>query len=780
MRCCRVIVEGAPFVNEEGFSYKIPELLDQYIVRGSMVYVPFGKGDKIKTGFVIEVLEDEENEHRLKDVLMVQHLHPVISDDMMALCRFVADYYACALVYAIKQIVPKYVLNNAFVAFEDVKTGHVVKLKKTQLLEQIDRLKHGTYKLIAYEPLKDDSEKYYGLNLNESVIPDDWWKALKRAPKQKDILLCIDDRRIVSEQLLKESFGNIREPLQGLIEKGFVKEVAPLSFVNATTAENSLLKMTSQQERVFNSLNAQLEEGCYHKNLINGVTGSGKTLIYEKIAQKAIDRHQQVLILVPEIALSYHLFERLKGCFGERIGLLHSQLTERERYQIWKQVAAHEIDVVLGPRSALFLPYSDLGLIVIDEEHESSYKQSEPDPRYHAITVAEYLAKKHQAILVLGSATPSIDSLYDAVTKRSTIFNLTERANQAALPSVHIVDMTEERKIGNFGILSDSLREAMSQALEKKEQIILLINKKGYSSSIACHECGEVIHCPKCDIPLTYYQSTNELKCNYCEYHMPMVDCCPSCGSHFIDKHGIGTESVEELCAQYFPKARLARLDGQSMSNNKKREQILSQYEQHEIDILVGTQLLAKGLDFNNTTCIGVVNADITLNLPDFRSAERCFQLMVQVAGRAGRDHKPGKVFIQTYQKDHYAIKDACEQNIHQFFLDEIEFRKQWLYPPIVRLCRIIVSDYSLNDVEYSMKSIYNYIVNLPVKMEIIGPSFAPLSKKNNRYRMHMIIKTTCIEDGQDMMRGLRDHLKNLAVKKSSRVIIDIDPENIL
>lgn len=780
MRCCRVIVEGAPFVNEEGFSYNIPEFLDEYIARGSMVYVPFGKGNKIKNGFVIDVFESEENNQHLKAVLMVQHLHPVISDDMMALCRFVSDYYACALIYAIKQTVPKYVLNNAFVAFEDVKTGKIVKLKRTQLIEQVDLFNNGAYKLIAYEPLKNESEKYYGLNLSESVIPDEWWNALKRAPKQRDIVLCIEDRQIVSEQLLKETFGNVRVPLQSLIEKGFVKEVAPVSFFEVSNSESKPLKMTLQQEHVFINLQEQLEEGRYHKNLINGVTGSGKTLIYEKIAQKAIDMHRQVLILVPEIALSYHLFERLKGCFGERIGLLHSQLTERERYQIWLQVANHEIDVVLGPRSALFLPYTDLGLIVIDEEHESSYKQSEPDPRYHALTVAEYLAQKHQAILLLGSATPSIESLYDAVTKKSTIFNLTERANQAALPSVHIVDMTEERKTGNFGILSNSLREAMSQALEKKEQVILLINKKGYSSAIACHECGEVIHCPKCEIPLTYYQSTNELKCNYCEYHMPMVECCPSCGSSFIDKHGIGTESVEELCAQYFPNARLARLDGQSMSNNKKREEILSQYERHEIDILVGTQLLAKGLDFNNTTCIGVVNADITLNLPDFRSAERCFQLMVQVAGRAGRDHKPGKVFIQTYQKDHYAIRDASEQNIHQFFLDEIAFRKQWLYPPIVRLCRIIVSDYSLNDVEYSMKSIYNYIVNLPVKMEIIGPSFAPLSKKNNRYRMHMIIKTTCIEDGQEMMRALREHLRNLAVKKTSRVIIDIDPENIL
>ena len=381
-----------------------------------------------------------------------------------------------------------------------------------------------------------------------------------------------------------------------------------------------------------------------------------------------IAEKRQVIFLVPEIALSYHIFLRLKKKFGNRIALLHSQLTERERYCIWKQVQNHQIDIVLGPRSVLFLPFDNIGLIIIDEEHESSYKQSEPDPRYHAITVSEYLGKKYQGILLLGSATPSIDTLYDVVQKNCTIFNLKERANQSALPEIKLVDMVEERKLGNRNILSNVLKNAVADTLEKKEQVILLINKKGFSSSIACHECGEVIRCPKCDIPLTYYQSMDELKCNYCEFHMPMVHQCPSCQSKFIEKHGIGTESVEEICQKLYPTANIARLDGQAMLNKVSRERILKKYEKHEIDILVGTQLLAKGIDFNNTTCIGIVNADLTLNLPDFRSAERCFQLMVQMAGRAGRDHKRGNVYIQTYQKDHYALKDACLQDMHQFF----------------------------------------------------------------------------------------------------------------
>ena len=782
MRCCRVIVEGAPFVNEEGFSYIIPEYLENIVACGSMVYVPFGKGNKIKNGFVIELDElPSESIGALKNILMVQHLEPVINKEMMHLCRFVADYYACALIYAIKQVVPKYVLNNVFVAFEDCASGAITKLSKKTMFEQAERLAQGVVRLVPYVPFSDEKERYYTLAGGETVVCDKWWQALRRAPKQKELLAFIADRNLVSEQALKEAFGNVRTPLKGLVEKGMLEEVADFSpQVEAATTLDDGLVMNTQQQAVYDTLAHQVEVGRYHKNLINGVTGSGKTLIYEKIAEKVIEEDKQVLILVPEIALSYHLYARLQKRFGCRIALLHSQLTEKERYTIWQMVEKREVDVVLGPRSALFLPYAHLGLIVIDEEHESSYKQSEPDPRYHAVKVAEYLAKRQEAVLLLGSATPSVDTLYDVVLKQCTIFNLTERANKAELPDVRLVDMKEERKLGNYGILSQSLQTAMRQALEKNEQIILLINKKGYSSAVACRECGEVIRCPKCDIPLTYYQSNHELKCNYCEFHMPMVQRCPSCGSDFIEKHGIGTESVEELCAEIFPQARLERLDGQSMMNKKMREQVLAQYENKEIDILVGTQLLAKGLDFNNTTCIGVINADITLNLPDFRSAERAFQLLVQVAGRAGRDHKHGVVYIQTYQKEHYAIADAAAQNIHQFFLDEIAFRKQWLYPPIVRLCRIIVSDYSLNDVEYSMKSIYNYIVQQSVKMEVIGPSFAPLSKKNNRYRMHLIIKATCIEDIRLLMKNLRGQMRHLALKNTTRVLIDIDPENIL
>ena len=782
MNFCRVIVDGTPFVNEDGFIYRIPNFLLEFVKEGCIVYIPFGKQNAIKMGFVIEIgnFDSECSREPIKEVMMIHHCQAIINENMMELCRFVANYYACAMIYCIKQVVPKYILNNAFVAFQNIETGERISFSKKNIREMAHFVAEGVYRIVPHIPIQETQEQYYALDTDASEIPTSWQKNLTRASKQRDIVQFIYKNNVVGEQLLKENFGNVRTQIKALLDKEFIKKVDSNKTVFKQSRFQDSITMTKDQQLIYENLLNQLREGRYCKNLINGVTGSGKTLIYENVIEKVLEMKRQVLFLVPEIALSYHLFTRLKNRFGNKIALLHSQLTERERYIIWQQVQNKEVDIVLGPRSALFLPFSNLGLIIIDEEHESSYKQSEPDPRYHAIKVSEYLGKKHHAIVLLGSATPSIDTLYDVVNKKCNIFNLTMRANQSKLPDIELVDMVEERKQGNRRVLSRALEDSIKKSLRNSEQVILLINKKGYSSSVTCHECGEVIHCPKCDIPLTYYQSLNELKCNYCEYHMPMVKQCPNCQSEFIDKSGIGTESVEEICKKLFPNAKIRRLDGQAMLHNISRNKIIEDYEQHKIDILVGTQLLAKGLDFTNTTCIGIINADITLNLPDFRSAERCYQLMVQMAGRAGRDHKQGTVFIQTYQKNHYALVDAKNQNIHRFFLDEISFRKNWLYPPIVRLCRVIVSDYHPNDVESSMNSIYNYIVNLPFEMDIIGPSYAPMRKKNNRYRMHTIIKAKSVEDLQSMMQNLRRDLKLLHIKNTTRVLIDIDPENIL
>lgn len=781
MEYCRVIVEGAPFVNEEGFTYHVPSYLSDIVSVGSMVFVPFGKGDKVRIGFVVEETckNHIEKNAKLKDILLVNVIEPVLTQTLLTLCRFVSDYYACALIYAIKQVVPKYMMHHAFVELVRCSDNTTILVNMNNIHDCAAACAEGSARLVAHDPLNNQRTSYYRVATEQVEKLEEWLNTLKRAPKQKALLKFVFTHECVGSDQLKEVFKNYQSSLQALLMKHFLLEVDHHSTIAAQRLNCKEPTLTDTQNEVLQALLTQLDSGCYEKNLINGVTGSGKTLIYEKIAEACIAKGRQVLFLVPEIALSQQLYLRLKQRFGSHIVLLHSQLSERERFQIWKRAQMHDVDVVLGPRSALFLPYKDLGLVIIDEEHEASYKQSEPDPRYHAIRVAEYLMQQKHGLLLLGSATPSVETLYEVVQKICHIYNMPERVHQAALPKMQLVDMSEERRTGNHGILSGSLQKAVQQTLDQGEQAILLINRKGYSSSVICQECGEVLRCPRCDIPLTYYQSSNTLRCNYCEYHLPMVAVCPSCGSSFLEKHGTGTESVEEECARLFPNAQVARLDAQALTDKASREQILKDYAEGRTNILVGTQLLAKGLDFLNTTCIGVIHADLTLNLPDFRSAERCFQLMVQVAGRAGRDKKASTVYIQTYQPNHYAFKDACRQSVHQFFLDEIAFRQKWLYPPVVRLCRIIVSDFDTNEVEKAMRSIYNYTSRLSLKKDIIGPSYAPMSKKNNRYRMHLIIKTPASEDLQGAMKEFRMALRLMPLKNTTRVLIDIDPENI-
>lgn len=782
MQYCQVVVDGTPFVNEEGFDYKVPPALEAHIRLGSIVYIPFGKNNQIKKGFVIALSEKPNDTNiEVKSVVLPHSFRAVVDVETMALCKFLADYYSCALIYALNLVTPKYLLKNATVALRHKKTETLQCIDEKYLAGIQNEDIASEYDIVEYNPLHENNQRYFTLRKDASYNDkQEWLVTLRRAPKQNAIFNLLMEDNIVSEEVMKERFGNVCTQLKALEEKGYIERTSPslADCADINTRCNDIM-MTADQKNVYDKLLEAVERKIFSKHLINGVTGSGKTLIYEMLAQQILAKRQQILVLVPEIALSNQLYDRFKDRFPNRIALLHSQLSDRERYIIWKRVKNNEIDIVVGPRSALFLPFNTLGLIIIDEEHDSSYKQSEPDPRYHAITVAEYIAKRENALLLLGSATPSVETLYEVVRGQCCIHNLVKRANESTLPQIHLVDMAEDRKEGNHSILSDKLKEEITVALKRSEQVIILINKKGFASSVSCQECGEIVKCPKCDIPLTYYQSSRILKCNYCEFQMPMIKACPSCGNTFLRQTGIGTETVEEECKRLFKNAHVARLDAQSMSHKKVRNKLFSAYANQEIDILIGTQLLAKGFDFTNTTCIGVVNADLTLNLPDFRSAERCFQLMVQVAGRAGRDNKPSNVYIQTYQKEHYAFKNALEQNMHQFFLDEIAFRKQWLYPPIVRLCRIIVSDYNVKHVELAIRSIYNYIVGLDVQMQVIGPAFAPLPKKNNRYRMHLIIKAKTIEDIHIITASYRENMHRLGIKPTTRVLLDVDPENI-
>lgn len=783
MAYCQIVLDGTQFIDNNGLLYEIPPCFESQIHEGSIVYVPFGKNNYIKQGFVVEKFNDiplNIKKKNIKTIYMIHDLEPVLSIDMMEFCKYIAEYYASPLIKVLNQAIPHYVLEHFFIEIENITTGNKEKIKKECFKEYVSLLTSNKYRLTPYHPFKEDKENisyklHHQVSNTETIV-----QTLSRSPKQKSIVEYILENGTTTYQKIKEKFGNVDNALKALNEKSLLEKVLLNRNFFSEPAVLNKFELNDYQKEAFLELSKDIDKKIYSKNLLNGVTGSGKTLVYIKLIEIALKNKRQVLILIPEITLSLNIYERLSKYFSSEIGVMHSQLSEKEKFLIWNQVKNKKKQIIVGPRSAIFLPFDNLGLVIIDEEHENTFKQNEPDPRYHASVCAEYLAKKSNAVLLLGSATPSLQTLYEVVNKKCRIFNLPERYQTQELPEIRLIDMGIERKKGNKSILSDELRYAINRALLNHEQVILFVNKKGFSSHIQCQECGTVLQCPKCDIPLTYYKSSESMKCNYCDYEHPMLKECPTCGNIYFNQSGVGTENIEEVCKSLFPNACCKRIDGHLLDKERIREKIFREYEEKKIDILVGTQLIAKGLDFQNTTCVGVINADLTLNMPDYRAAERSFQLMIQVAGRAGRDDKKGYVYIQSYQPTHYALVDAKNYDLKNFFRHEMTIRQKWQYPPFIYLIRIIISDTNNNSLENSTSNVMSYLRENLKNVIILGPSYAPIPKKNNRFRMHILIKSLDLSYIQSHMNILRLHFHELKMKKSTRLTIDIEPENIL
>lgn len=771
---CHVIVGGSQFIDDAGLVYEVPPFLVDSICEGILVYVPYGKNNRLITGFVMDVFaESKRLAYEIKQVHMLQTVQPVLSESQLLLAKFISRYYVCSMESVIKQMIPRYYFDHCFVAIRNIYDGTILPYNET-LYPSIES---GEFSFEAY--ISDESPfKNKVINIQPSPSPM-IVNALKRAPRQQEIYDFVSNHPNCSFELLKSSYPNAKSFISKLCNKGLLT-VSESPHEYAADLHDGLLLNPSQQQ-ILEALSDELLSNSFSKHLINGVTGSGKTLIYERLAQLALSRGRQVLIMEPEIMLSSQIFERLRQRFGPSLALMHSKMTDRERFDVWKSVSENRIHIIVGPRSAVFMPFRDLGLVVVDEEHDDSYKQIEPDPRYHAMACAEFIARENKALLLLGSATPSMGTLYEVVHHRCKIHNLPERANHSALPQVALVDMKEERKKGNFSIFSRDLNQAIQDALAKNEQVILFMNKKGYASSVTCLDCGEVIKCPRCDIPLTYYQSSGSFKCGYCGYTISKLSVCPNCYSSNLDYSGIGTESIEEASRTLFPSAACARLDAQAIESEARRNKILADFNNNRVQILVGTQIIAKGLDFKNVSCVGVINADVTLNMPDYSSAERTFQLMVQVSGRAGRHGKASHVFIQSFQPEHYALQFAVHNDLHHFFLKEIENRRKWLYPPLVSLCRILISDPSQQKTERLVRQVADYLLTNNDFEEIVmlGPAPAPLQRKNNRYRYHILLKSASRELLQSMMQQLRQNMRQFNLR-SSRVIIDMDPKSML
>ena len=541
---------------------------------------------------------------------------------------------------------------------------------------------------------------------------------------------------------------------------------------------NSDFELSKAQKKVYDEIN---KVGA-KTSLLYGITGSGKTEIYFKLIEDTINQGKNVIFMAPEIALVSQLTMRTIERFGaDCVAIWHSSITEAQKYETWKKLRNNEIKILFGARSAVFAPMKDLGLIIIDEEHDSSYKQTMPNPRYNARDVAKKLCELYGAKLILGSATPSIESYYEAINTNS-LFTLKERYNNALLPKVVVIDMREERAEKNYTLFSRTLQKNVKETIEKGEQVIFLINRRGFASYTQCLECGTVLECPKCAIPLIYHNQTNSYKCHYCNYEVVNPK-CPKCESDALEHFGLGSEKVELSARKMFPDYRIERLDSDSLTKKNEHVEILKRFQKGEIDILVGTQMIAKGLDNKNVTLVGVINADLSFNLPDYRSSERGFSILTQVAGRSGRGEKEGKVIFQTYNSNNIFLKNAQEQNYEEFYKNEIELREMLDYPPYSKMIRVVLSskddfraEKSAAEIEFALSD-YIKKLSLDETILILGPCPCVINRIKEEYRYNIIIKNKLSENGH---RTILRFLKSIKLPSDIKMVVDIDPSDIL
>lgn len=717
-----VIIEyGAKAVDRE-FTYLIPENLKDIIKVGHRVKVPFNNKDI--EGFVLNISDTYHGEYELKTISDVCDKTPVLNQEMLYLGNAIKDNILCSKISIFQAMLPK-----ALKAKHDTSIG----IKKNRYLVLN----------ISYEEANKfiNNCKYQGqINIVEKLITD--------------------------EKILA---NNLTSSINTLYKNNIIDFVYEEvnRYETHTTGKYQKVTLNSDQQEVVDAVNLN-EHDTY---LLYGVTGSGKTEVYMELIDKAINQGKTAIMLVPEISLTPQIVDRFVTRFGSNVAILHSGLSDTEKYDEYRKIMEGKVKIVVGARSAIFAPLDNLGIIVIDEEHSQTYKQDN-NPRYHARDVAILRGKYHHAPVILGSATPSLESFARAKKDVYKMLTLTKRAGHGSLPNVILVDMKTEVKKGNF-VLSNILKEKIKERLNKNEQIILLLNRRGYSSMLTCRDCGHVLKCPNCDISLTYHKSSNTNRCHYCNYSIKNVTVCPACGSSNLKDYGLGTEKLEEELNKMFH-ARVIRMDMDTTSKKGMHEKIIEDFGNHEYDILLGTQMIAKGLDFPLVTLVGVINADSGLNIPDFRSAENTFALLSQVSGRAGRSELAGEVVIQSYNTNHYSIALAKEHNYNKFYEEEMNIRKILNYPPYyyITLVNITSRDYELGFKEANKIGEYlrKYLKETTI---ILGPSMASVFKINNVYHYQCIIKYKHDEMLNKVLTKLDEIYK---VNNKVDISIDVNP----
>ncbi len=820
-----------PLPLSEPFTYRIPSHLEGKIDIGFRALVPLRR--KMVTGFVVGKAATSSLSD-VKEIIDLLDPYPLFSGEMLELTKWVSDYYLCSWGEALRAALPSELMLKSEIyvkvgdkrqeARPDLESTKSISPREKRILEILADGKERKLSWLSrslkakglYADLYDLSKKGE-IQIDERLgkprvrIQHEKMVRLKNfdsSPENLELLgsaiLALKKKSPTQAKCLKLLLENqgelcwpklVREhkisssPLRSMEKKGLVEFFEAEKIRESDWAldvqEAKPVSLTEGQEEILGKIKTALKEKKYSPFLIHGVTGSGKTQIYIEGIKEVLKEGKQALVLVPEISLTPQIISRFKANFGDKVGCLHSQMSAGERFDTWRRARNGDLPIMVGARSAVFSPFPDLGLIVVDEEHVGSYKQDDPAPRYNARDVAVMRAKLNDAIVILGSATPSLESYYNAQQGKYTLCQLKERVEKQKLPSVKIVDLAQERKTGNRGSISLSLLSLLKDRVDKDEQVLLFLNRRGFSTFVKCQDCGYVEKCPRCDITLTFHRTDFSLRCHYCNYLKKAPNLCPNCQSHDFMYKGAGTQKIEEELKQSFPETLMQRMDLDTTARKGSHRRLLSDFGKKKFGILVGTQMITKGLDFPDVTLVGVISADQALDLPDFRSRERTFQLLAQVAGRAGRGKREGEVMVQTYYPEDWTIKLAGSHDFEQFYGSELDQRRELGYPPFNHLILIIFSGRSLRTVTDSAKRFSASLrrKSRPARqraLEILGPAPAPLPKIKNRHRWQLLIKARSIMSTNHLIRKVLEEENGAKKKRAVRIIVDVDPVDML
>lgn len=717
----KVLIETRVKSNDMTFTYHVPSNVEDNLLIGKRVLVPFS--NRTVEGFVLGY-DAKTDDYEIKDIIKIIDDEPVLNDELINLGIYMSKKYLCPLINCYQSMLPKALKAG-------VKNG-------------------GGIKKLLY------------VKLNDNVVNAD-----VKVKRQVEIIDFLKDNK----EVLKSSIRS-KSSLGKLIEKGIVLEYYKETYRKVETElDRKEILLTKEQKLVSKTIKSYLNKQLV--TLLYGVTGSGKTEVYIDVVKEVVKSGKSAIILVPEISLTPQITARFKGVFKDEIAILHSSLSDGERYDEYRKIIRKEVSVVIGARSAIFAPLNNIGIIIIDEEHSESYKQ-ENNPRYSTLDIAVERSKTHECPVILGSATPKIESYARAKKGYYQLLELPSRVNNKPLPNVSIVDMKKEIRKGNV-IFSDELRNKINDRLIKKEQVMLLLNRRGYANYLTCNNCGFVFKCPNCDITLTYHKTSGMMRCHYCGYASKKLEVCPACKEKSIKQMGVGTEKLEEKIKEEFPLAKVLRMDADATSKKGSHNKIISSFNTGEYNVLVGTQMISKGLNFPCVTLVGVINADVSLNIPNFRSSEQTFSLLDQVIGRSGRADKEGEAVIQTFNPDHYSIICASNHDYKSFFNHEMYVRKKLNYPPFCFITLIKISSKDFNYGIGEAKKISNYLRQNLKNTSVLGPSIASVLKVNNNYNFSVILK---YKKEEKLYYFLNQIIKIYEGNAKIKVSLDFDPIN--